>query len=112
MLKPTGKGLHLSLTNKTLDFVHQCMEDIYNAYKPNGEGDDGDSIQDEACADVFVNWLIGTSAGWRKETGDGKFAKVTVYKEMPYKEGTLRVTVAVSPGNNELKLDIRQWFNA
>jgi hypothetical protein len=108
-LKP-GKGLHLSLTAKMLDFLHECLEDIYNAYTPNSEGDDGNTLQDEGNADIFLEWVRGVASGWRFEKGDGKFSRSKVIKSMPYKEGELQVAVAAAPGNTELKLDIRFWY--
>jgi hypothetical protein len=110
-LKP-GKGLHHTLTQEVLDFASRALENITDQYSdkihdgsPKDVLDDlvdhGDfSIQPEEGPDVQFRWERE-----KDDFGDKAFV------EMPFQEGALRITVVLTK-KNELKLDIRSWYQA
>jgi hypothetical protein len=103
-----GKGFHGDLTSETLNFFQQCFEDIWNTIGDDPESLDAaiDEREQKPLMD-FLRELHGSAAGWKQ--AKDKFG-IKLYKAMPYGEGENRVTVVIN-SRNELKIDIRHWFD-
>lgn len=94
-LRP-GKGAHLILNMKYLEHISNVMDDVADVYT--------DELHD-ADPRAIINLLA--ERGWEFEE-DNFGAKV--YKEIDYKTGSLRLTVVLTK-QNELKFDIREWYD-
>ena len=94
-----GKGAHLVLNEDVLDFVNTCVDDVKAAYS--------DEKHDSDPAWVIAVLTDEDLHGWTEEKDTfGRKA----YRSMPYKKGELRVTVVLTK-QNELRFDIREWFD-
>lgn len=90
-----GKGVHLVLNEEILIWLGDVLSKIENQYS--------DELHDENPTEVLDRL---TESGWTKEK-DGFGTKV--YAAKPYRDNELRVTVVLTK-QNELRLDIREWF--
>jgi len=96
-----GKGAHLVLNDEILAFVQEALMDIANCY--------GDEIHDADPVAVINGLVDGAGHAnntWIEEKDNFGHKAFTV---MPYKKGELRVTIVLTK-QNELRLDIREWF--
>lgn len=112
--KPTKAAIQVDLTEETLEFLHEVLEDIFNAtsFAHDGEEIDNlDTLIDEKRGEDFLSHVNGSAAGWRRE--EDSYGK-KLYKILPWgqnahgNERAYRITIVVRP-NGEVKLDIREW---
>lgn len=98
-LRP-GKGLHSILNQSVLDFIESCLDDISQVYN--------DDLHDEVPGEIIKRLVAGEglSQPWTLEKD--KFG-TKAFRSQPYKSGEHRVTVVLT-GQQELRLDIREWF--
>jgi hypothetical protein len=111
-LRP-GKGAHLDLTEETLDFLHNCFEDLWNAccLTEDAVAANGDVALDELIdSGNGMQYLkdINASATHWKKAQDNFGAKL--YKALPWNDGEIRVTVVLNK-QDALKVDVRYWFD-
>lgn len=106
-LKP-GKGLHTALNGEMIEWLHNAVDTVWEAYADFGDSDvTGDELQDSGKAKELHNRIKDVDESW-VYTKD-KFGE-KVHKAIEWQEGELRVTVVVK-GPNELKIDIRHWYS-
>jgi len=94
-----GKGAHLELNDRYLNWLQKVLEDIDICYS--------DEDADDKAFDPILDSLLESEMNQWTEEKDNFGRKV--YVAIPYKEGELRVTV-VHTKRGEIKLDIREWF--
>jgi len=90
-----GKGTHLIINEEYLDWLGDQLRVVRHHF-------------DDEMADHTPEYMIGAlrEEGW--EYTKDKFGE-KAYAKKPYREGELRVTVVLTK-QNELRLDIREWF--
>jgi hypothetical protein len=94
-----GKGVHLVLNEEIHGFLQEALSDIADCYT--------DEQHDSGPKQVLDSLLATDDGlGWTKEK-DAFGTKV--FAARPYKKGELRVTVVLTK-QDELRLDIREWF--
>ncbi|SRR6266496_2724339 len=96
-----GKGFHGDLTFDSIEFLHQTITDVWNAY-----GEDGDSLQNEDNEGEILKAVQATSSGWTREKDN---FGTKIWKEIEWQKGSYRVTVVLT--KRGLKLDVRNWFD-
>lgn len=99
-----GKGAHLVLNEEINGFVLTALSDIRVCYT--------DEIHDADPRLAIARLLSGSAENeleltWVEENDD--FGRKAI-ASMAYKSGELRVTVVLTK-RNELKLDIREWYD-
>lgn len=99
MLYP-GKGAHIVMNSEYLNFLDLAMDDIAKCYS--------DEIHDTTPNSVIVD-LTSSPELELTWTGEKDNFGTKAYAATPYKKGELRVTVVLTK-QNELRLDIREWF--
>lgn len=108
-LRP-GKGAHLDLTEETLDFLHNCFTDLWNA---TGEGEmykDSpalDTLIDSGEGMQYLKDINSSATHWKKAKDD---FGTKLYKALPWNDGEIRVTVVLNK-QGSLKVDLRYWFD-
>jgi hypothetical protein len=110
-LRP-GKGAHLDLTEETLDFLHGCFEDMWNAAVSTAEASSADSKSLDELIDSeqgmqYLKDLRGSAEGWKP--AQDKFG-TKLLKALPWGDGEMRVTVVLN-SQGSLKVDVRFWFD-
>jgi len=109
-LRP-GKGAFLPLTEETLDFLHDCFADLWNAAVAKDENDPNDARLDELIdaknAGEYLKDLRASATHWKPS--EDNFG-VKLHKALPWNDGEIRVTVVLK--NDKLKVDVREWYDA
>lgn len=114
--KPTsgwgpGKGFFGDLTQESITWLKETIEEVWDAYGETGDEDYGNDGEEGVLK--FLKVLGRSANGWNAEK-DSFGTKL--YKELPWSDwadGThtkYRLTV-VCTSRGELKIDIRQWAN-
>jgi hypothetical protein len=96
-----GKGVHLVLNEDVLGWVRDTLSEVATAYDDEVHDADPKVVVQQLCAP-----MANGGAGWESEKDS--FGVKAIAKR-PYKKGELRVTVVLTK-QNELKLDIREWY--
>jgi hypothetical protein len=112
-----GKGVFMAGNEQTLEFLHECVEDIYNAMTDDFDVDEPsmNEMIDEGRALELLSWITGSATGWRKAEIDSAIGKAGICKTLEWadqadgKPTMYRVTVLVDK-RGKLKFDIRQWY--
>jgi hypothetical protein len=107
-----GKGFYGDLTTESMDWLTQCVDEVWDAYGTNGDTEYGEDGFEGAIK--FLKHLHGSATGWKQEKDN---FGTKLYKELAWGEqanGTpikYRFTVVAST-RGELKFDLRQWYEA
>lgn len=110
-LRP-GKGYFSSpgLNHELLEFLHGAFEDLWNAAGDPADQDpefpDIDTLQDSEQGMQYLKDIRSSATHW-VPTQD-KFG-VKLHKALPWGTGEVRVTVVLK--DNNLFVDIRQWYD-
>jgi hypothetical protein len=105
-LRP-GKGAHLDLTMATLEFVHQCIEDLWNAAGDPEEADNLDTLVDSGEGMQYLRDIRNSATHWVATKDD---FGTKLYKKLDWQDGEIRVTVVLNK-QGALKLDVRYWYD-
>jgi hypothetical protein len=108
-LRP-GKGAFLPLTSETIEFLHECITDVWNAAGVGTDEDPDfpsiDELIDDFKAGEYLNDLKASATHW--VLSEDNFG-IKLHKALPWDDGEIRVTVVLK--NGKLKVDIRSWYD-
>lgn len=96
-----GKGAHIVLNEAHLQFLNVAINDVMDQYS-----DEVHDADPKAVINALLEKGVPTLA-WLEEKD--KFGH-KAYTSIPYKKGALRVTVVLT-SQDELRLDIREWYD-
>lgn len=108
-LRP-GKGAFLPLTQEVIEFLHECIEDMWNAAGVGTEEDPEfpslDELIDAEDGLQYLKDLRASATHWKPS--EDNFG-VKLHKALPWNDGEIRVTVVLK--NDKLKIDVREWYD-
>ena len=102
MLYP-GKGAHLVMNQEYLNFIDLVMSDIAACYSDETHDADPRMI---ITALTSQDPDLDLNMKWTEEADN---FGIKAYASTPYKKGEFRITVVLTK-QNELRLDIREWY--